>query len=165
MDTCREVYKLVNKNTQYPFKQAMWRGRLQGNRLTSAAVCLAKSHRTNSTLFAPTHFCRRLYPASSCIARIFSFYKYIIHYKFFKAHCTINWLLLVSVVKDLRVFAPQSLDLPEKRQILFEFSVWWSLILYGHANSTTKHSQIETLGSLSPPLFLNLTLLVRDWHD
>lgn len=59
----------------YPFKQAICRGRLHGHLLTSVAVCRAKSHRTKSTLFAPTHFWSKLYPASSWMISIFSFWQ------------------------------------------------------------------------------------------
>lgn len=54
-----------NDRATNPFRQAMCRGRLHGNLLTSAAVCRANNHLTSSTLLAPTHFCSRLYPASS----------------------------------------------------------------------------------------------------
>ena len=54
----------------YPLRQAMWRGKEQAPRLMS--IFLVRHHLIISRLFNPTTRCRRLYPSSLWICKMFS---------------------------------------------------------------------------------------------
>lgn len=108
----------------YPLRHAMCKGRLQGNRLTSAAEWRANNHLTRSILLAPTHFWRRLYPVSSCIVSMFSFYwhtQWLLNQIYIKCNYC---LLSVFAVEDLQVSVHLLWGLLLKHQRWFEPFVW-----------------------------------------
>lgn len=69
-----KLKKKVKNDLSYPLRHAIWSGSEQGDRLTSVSLNLVSSHLASSMWLSPTHFCSKLYPASSWIVRIFSFF-------------------------------------------------------------------------------------------
>ena len=62
--------QLISVTVTYPLRQAICNGSEQAPRLIS--IFRDKHHRINSKLFSPTQICKRLYPSSLCICKIFS---------------------------------------------------------------------------------------------
>ena len=57
-------------NCSYPLRQAIWSGKEHAPRFMS--IFLVRHHLIISRLFNPTTLCKRLYPSSLCICKMFS---------------------------------------------------------------------------------------------